>query len=122
MKNNFSHSWNNDFLCVPQDWQGWDDINNYIINYRSPHPENKIGCTTFCGRMLRVVARPRKELYTVIPYSCRKFLKSYDYKMPHGLGHSTRRYTHSTPFLSSYDIHSFLKKNDHITIANKKVK
>ena len=45
-----------------------------------------------------------------------EFIKSKGYELPHGLGHSTRRYTHSTPFLSSYDVSSILEKNDNITI------
>jgi len=45
-----------------------------------------------------------------------KFIISKGYNLPHGLGHSTRRYTHSTPFLSSYDSSSVLKENDNITI------
>ena len=44
------------------------------------------------------------------------FIKSKGYELPHGLGHSTRRYTHSTPFLSSYDVSSVLKEDDNITI------
>ena len=45
-----------------------------------------------------------------------EFIKSKGYELPHGLGHSTRRYTHGAPFLSSYDVSSILKKNDNITI------
>jgi len=44
------------------------------------------------------------------------FIKSKGYVLPHGLGHSTRRYTHGAPFLSSYDTASELKENDHVTI------
>ncbi len=45
-----------------------------------------------------------------------EFIKSKGYELPHGLGHSTRRYTHGAPFLSSYDVSSILKENDNITI------
>ena len=44
------------------------------------------------------------------------YIRSKGYDIPHGLGHSTRRYTHSAPFLSSYDKSSVLKARDHITI------
>ena len=46
----------------------------------------------------------------------RDFLKSKGYQLPHGLGHSTRRYTHSKPFLSSLNCNTFLKEGDHVTI------
>jgi len=45
-----------------------------------------------------------------------KFIESKGYELPHGLGHSTKRYTHSAPFLSSYDRNSTLEENDHVTI------
>jgi len=45
-----------------------------------------------------------------------EFIKSKGYELPHGLGHSTRRYTHGAPFLSTYDVSSVLKENDNITI------
>ena len=44
------------------------------------------------------------------------FITSKGYELPHGLGHSTRRYTHGAPFLSSYDVLSILKENDNVTI------
>lgn len=43
-------------------------------------------------------------------------IQSKGYDLPHGLGHSTRRYTHSAPFLSAYDATSVLKVNDNVTI------
>ncbi len=48
--------------------------------------------------------------------SIRVFIKSNGHDLPHGLGHSTRRYTHAAPFLSSYDRNSILKEGDHVTI------
>lgn len=52
----------------------------------------------------------------LIHNSAKKYIESKGYSLPHGLGHSTRRYTHATPFLSNYDSFSILKENDHITI------
>jgi len=46
----------------------------------------------------------------------RDFLESKGYDLPHGLGHSTRRYTHASPFLSKMECNSYLKRGDHVTI------
>jgi len=48
--------------------------------------------------------------------AAQNFIQSNGYDLPHGLGHSTRRYTHGAPFLSPYDQWSVLKENDNITI------
>jgi len=46
----------------------------------------------------------------------KEYIQSKGYTLTHGLGHSTRRYTHASPFLNEYDTSSILKENDHITI------
>ncbi len=46
----------------------------------------------------------------------RDFLKSKGFDLPHGLGHSTRRYTHASPFLSKMTCNTFLKEGNHITV------
>ena len=46
----------------------------------------------------------------------RDFLRSRGYELPHGLGHSTRRYTHAAPFLGKMNCNSFLKEGNHVTI------
>lgn len=45
-----------------------------------------------------------------------RFIASRGFELPHGLGHSTRRYTHAKPFLNAHDRLSRLKVNDNVTI------